>query len=92
MKVLEKNGQVIEGNFDNKEVKEAFWHTSAHVLAQAVKRLYPDTKCAIGPAIDNGFYYDFDSEPFSREDLDKIEAEMKKIIKNNDFFHRFLLF
>lgn len=58
MKVLEKNGQVIEGNFDNKEVKEAFWHTSAHVLAQAVKRLYPDTKCAIGPAIDNGFYYD----------------------------------
>ena len=56
MKVLEKNGQVIEGNFDNKEVKEAFWHTSAHVLAQAVKRLYPDTKCAIGPAIDNGFY------------------------------------
>ena len=48
MKVLEKNGQVIEGNFDNKEVKEAFWHTSAHVLAQAVKRLYPDTKCAIG--------------------------------------------
>lgn len=58
MKVLEKNGQVIEGNFEEKEVKEAFWHTSAHVLAQAVKRLYPDTKCAIGPAIDNGFYYD----------------------------------
>ena len=52
MKVLEKNGQVIEGNFEEKEVKEAFWHTSAHVLAQAVKRLYPDTKCAIGPAID----------------------------------------
>lgn len=50
MKVLEKNGQVIEGNFEEKEVKEAFWHTSAHVLAQAVKRLYPDTKCAIGPA------------------------------------------
>ena len=46
MKVLEKNGQVIEGNFEEKEVKEAFWHTSAHVLAQAVKRLYPDTKCA----------------------------------------------
>lgn len=68
MKVLEKNGQVIEGNFEEKEVKEAFWHTSAHVLAQAVKRLYPDTKCAIGPAIDNGFYYDFDfSFPFTEE-------------------------
>ena len=70
MKVLEKNGQVIEGNFEEKEVKEAFWHTSAHVLAQAVKRLYPDTKCAIGPAIDNGFYYDFDfSFPFTEENL-----------------------
>ena len=91
MKVLEKNGQVIEGNFDNKEVKEAFWHTSAHVLAQAVKRLYPDTKCAIGPAIDNGFYYDFDSEPFSREDLDKIEAEMKKIVKENLALKPFVL-
>ena len=55
MKVLEKNGQVIEGNFEEKEVKEAFWHTSAHVLAQAVKRLYPDTKCAIGPAIEMDF-------------------------------------
>ena len=82
MKVLEKNGQVIEGNFDNKEVKEAFWHTSAHVLAQAVKRLYPDTKCAIGPAIDNGFYYDFDfSFPFTEENLAAIEKEMKKIVK-----------
>ena len=84
MKVLEKNGQVIEGNFDNKEVKEAFWHTSAHVLAQAVKRLYPDTKCAIGPAIDNGFYYDFDfSFPFTEENLAAIEKEMKKIVKQS---------
>ena len=84
MKVLEKNGQVIEGNFDNKEVKEAFWYTSAHVLAQAVKRLYPDTKCAIGPAIDNGFYYDFDfSFPFTEENLAAIEKEMKKIVKQS---------
>ena len=83
MKVLEKNGQVIEGNFEEKEVKEAFWHTSAHVLAQAVKRLYPDTKCAIGPAIDNGFYYDFRVEkPFTEEDIAKIEEEMKKIVKD----------
>ncbi len=56
-------------------------HTASHVLAEAVKHLYPETKITIGPAIDDGFYYDFDSEPFSREDLDKIEAEMKKIIK-----------
>ena len=84
MKVLEKNGQVIEGNFEKKEVKEAFWHTSAHVLAQAVKRLYPDTKCAIGPAIDNGFYYDFDfSFPFTEENLAAIEKEMKKIVKQS---------
>ena len=84
MKVLEKNGQVIEGNFEEKEVKEVFWHTSAHVLAQAVKRLYPDTKCAIGPAIDNGFYYDFDfSFPFTEENLAAIEKEMKKIVKQS---------
>lgn len=56
-------------------------HTASHVLAEAVKRLYPEAKITIGPAIDDGFYYDFDSEPFSREDLDKIEAEMKKLSK-----------
>ena len=88
MKVLEKNGQVIEGNFEEKEVKEAFWHTSAHVLAQAVKRLYPDTKCAIGPAIDNGFYYDFDMESLDREALDKIEKEMKKVCKEGKKIYR----
>ncbi len=68
--------------FDSEEGKKAFWHTSSHILAQAVKRLYPETKLAIGPAIDNGFYYDFDLEkPFTSEDLEKIEAEMKKIVK-----------
>ena len=83
MKVLHQNGQVTEGNFsDDKEVQEAFWHTSSHVLAQAVKRLYPDTKCAIGPAIEKGFYYDFEfSFPFAEEHLSKIEAEMQKIVK-----------
>ena len=56
-------------------------HTCSHVLAEAVKRLFPNAKLAIGPAIDTGYYYDFEAEPFSREDLDKIEKEMKKIIK-----------
>ncbi len=54
MKVLRRDGQVIEVSFEEKEGKKAFWHTSAHVLAQAVKRLYPEAKCAIGPAIDKG--------------------------------------
>ena len=70
--------------FENPELKEIFWHTSSHILAQAVKRLYPNVKLAIGPAIENGFYYDFDVEtPFLPEDLEKIEQEMKKIVKEN---------
>ena len=70
--------------FDDADGRAAFRHTASHVLAQAVKRLYPEAKLAIGPAIENGFYYDFDVEkPFSQEDLAKIEAEMKKIIKEN---------
>ena len=84
MKVVFKNGDIREGSFEEKEVKEAFWHTSAHVLAQAVKRLYPDTKCAIGPAIENGFYYDFDfAFSFSEEHLAEVEAEMRKIVKES---------
>ncbi len=68
--------------FDSIEGKKTFWHTASHILAQAVKRLYPNAKLAIGPAIDNGFYYDFDLEkPFTAEELTKIEAEMKKIVK-----------
>lgn len=66
-------------------------HTASHVLAQAVKRLYPDAKVTIGPAIEDGFYYDFDAEPFSREDLDKLEAEMKRIIKEGHELKRFTL-
>lgn len=64
--------------------KKTFWHTASHILAQAVKRLYPETKLAIGPAIDNGFYYDFDSEiAFTPDILEKVEAEMKKIVKED---------
>ena len=66
-------------------------HTASHVLAEAVKRLFPEAKCAIGPAIDEGFYYDFDSKPFSREDLDKLEKEMKKIVKEGHRLERFEL-
>ncbi len=66
-------------------------HTVSHVLAEAVKRLFPEAKCAIGPAIDTGFYYDFDAKPFSREDLDNIETEMKKIIKEGASLERFTM-
>ncbi|MBP3475283.1 MAG: threonine--tRNA ligase [Lachnospiraceae bacterium] len=66
-------------------------HTASHVLAEAVKRLFPNAKVTIGPAIEEGFYYDFDAEPFSREDLDKLEAEMKKIIKEGHKIERFTL-
>ncbi len=82
MKVIDRNSVIKEGSFEEQWVKEAFWHTSAHVLAQAVKRLYPDTKCAIGPAISQGFYYDFEfSFVFGDEHLILVEEEMKKIIK-----------
>lgn len=78
--------------FDAPDGKKTFWHSASHVLAQAVKRLYPNAKCAIGPAIDNGFYYDFDVEkPFSTEDLEKIKAEMKKIVKSGVEIERFEL-
>ena len=87
MKVLRNNGEIVEVNFEEQEGKAAFWHTSAHVLAQAVKRLYPETKCAIGPAIENGFYYDFDfSFAFSEEHLQAIEEEMRKIVKKSLLF------
>ena len=66
-------------------------HTTSHVLAEAVKNVFPDAKLAIGPSIDTGYYYDFEHAPFSREDLDKIEAEMKKIIKKGEKLERFTL-
>ena len=78
--------------FDDKDGAWTFRHTASHILAQAVKRLFPEAKLAIGPAIDNGFYYDFDVEkPFSQEDLVKIEAEMKKIVKEALPLERFEL-
>lgn len=78
--------------FDSLEGKKAYWHTTSHIMAQAIKRLYPEIKLAIGPSIDNGFYYDFDTEkPFSEEDLIKIEEEMKKIIKEDLPLERFEL-
>ncbi|MBR5410200.1 MAG: threonine--tRNA ligase [Clostridia bacterium] len=89
---IEKDCAVEFLTFDDDEGKKAFRHTASHVLAQAVKRLYPNAKLAIGPAIDNGFYYDFDIEPaFSPEDLEKIEAEMKKIVKEDLKLERFEL-
>ena len=88
-----KDGDSIEiFTFDSPEGKHAFWHTSSHILAEAVKRLYPAAKFAIGPAIDNGFYYDFDvAEPFTTADLEQIEAEMKKIIKEGRPLERMLM-
>lgn len=84
MKVVRQDGKVVEGSFEEKEVRQAFWHTSAHIMAQAVKRLYPETKCAIGPAIEKGFYYDFEFDfPFAEEHLAAVEAEMKKIVKES---------
>ena len=75
---------------DNKALS-VIRHTASHVLAEAVKRLFPNAKVTIGPAIEDGFYYDFDADPFSREDLDNIEAEMKKIIKEGHEITRFTL-
>lgn len=78
--------------FDNEEGKRAFNHTASHIMAQAVKRLYPNVKLTIGPAIEDGFYYDFDTEtPFGPEDLAKIEAEMKKIVKEGFALEKFEL-
>lgn len=90
--VLQDGDQLNLLTFSDKKGKEVFWHTSSHVLAQAVKRLYPETKLTIGPAIENGFYYDFDSSiSFTPEILQQIEAEMKKIVKEGYRVERFEL-
>ena len=90
MKVIMKNGEIIESSFGEEVGRNALRHTAAHILAQAVKRLYPETKCAIGPAIENGFYYDFDTEHrFTPEDLEDVEKEMKKIAKEGHILERF---
>lgn len=84
MKVTMKDGSIREVTFEDEVGKQAFRHTSAHILAQAVKRLYPETKCAIGPAIADGFYYDFEFDfPFTADRFEEIEQEMRKIVKEN---------
>ncbi|MCD8315668.1 MAG: threonine--tRNA ligase [Firmicutes bacterium] len=91
-RVIGRDAEVKLYTFDDAEGKHAFFHTASHILAQAVKRLYPESKLAIGPAIENGFYYDIDrEEPFTQEDLPKIEEEMSKIVKANYKMERFTL-
>ena len=91
--VLDKDSELLIHTFDSDlEGKKAYWHTTSHIMAQAIKRINPEAKLAIGPAIDEGFYYDFDVEnPFTDEDKEKIEAEMKKIIKEDFPIERFTL-
>ena len=92
MKVIMHDGSVQELSFEDEAGRGALRHTASHILAQAVKRLFPETKLAIGPSIKDGFYYDFDREtPFTEEDLAKLEAEMKKITKENLKLERFTL-
>ena len=90
---LEKNCELNICTFENSEEgKKAYWHTTAHIMAQAIKRLHPNVQLAIGPAIANGYYYDFDTEyRFSEDDFSKIEEEMKKIIKEDLAIERFEL-
>ena len=90
---LEEDCTLVIHTFEGSEVgKKAYWHTTSHIMAQAIKRLFPDVKLAIGPSIDEGFYYDFDIEnPFTDEDKAKIESEMKKIIKEDLPIERFTL-
>ncbi len=92
MKLILQDGSIAEHSFDEEIGCGALRHTASHILAQAVKRLYPETKLAIGPSIKDGFYYDLDRpEPFTDEDLTKLEAEMKKIVKGNLKLERFTL-
>uniref|UniRef100_UPI003A8E5752 threonine--tRNA ligase n=1 Tax=Hominenteromicrobium sp. TaxID=3073581 RepID=UPI003A8E5752 len=90
--VLNEDCKVEILTFDDKEGKKAYWHTASHIMAQAVNRLYPGTKFAIGPAVDSGFYYDMElPQAITNDDLAKIEAEMKKIIKEDIEIERFEL-
>ncbi|KIE44300.1 threonine--tRNA ligase [Clostridium argentinense CDC 2741] len=90
--IVDKDCELSILTFNDEEGKNAFRHTTAHILAQAVKRLYPNAKLAIGPSIEDGFYYDFDIEkPFTTEDVEKIEGEMKKIVKEDLKIERFEL-
>ncbi len=86
---IEEDAEIKLYKFDSKEGQEVYWHSTAHLLAQAVKELFPKVKVAIGPAIENGFYYDFDKEvPFTDKDLEKIEQKMKELSKENAVYKR----
>jgi len=90
--IIEKDSSLNILTFNDEEGKKVYWHTSSHIMAQAVKRLFPNVKVTIGPAIENGFYYDFDiDKPFSEEDLRSIEEEIKKVIKEDIKIERFEL-
>lgn len=91
--VIDKDCELEILTFDSEDGKHAFWHTASHIMAQAVKRLYPEVKLTIGPSIENGFYYDFDcgDTPFTTDDLEKIEKEMKKIVKEGLVLEKFEL-
>lgn len=89
--VVSEDSELSILTFNDEAGKAAYRHTASHVLAEAVKRLYPEAKLAIGPSIDTGFYYDFDTPSFDREALDRLEAEMKKIIKEGAEIKRFTL-
>ncbi len=89
---IAQEGELVPVGFEDEEARHVLRHTASHVLASAVKNLFPKAKLAIGPAIENGFYYDFDvEEPFAPEDLGRIEKEMARIIKKNDREERFVL-
>lgn len=89
---INEDGKLEILTFDDEDGKKIYWHTSSHIMAQAIKRLYKNVKLTIGPAIDNGFYYDFDvDEPFTVDDFSKIEDEMNKIIKEDLKLERFVL-
>ena len=93
MKVIMKDGLVKDFKFEEKEGKNAFRHTASHVLAQAVKRLYPTTKCAIGPVIEDGFYYDFEFDfEFTAANLVEIEQELRKFVKESLCLLRYTLY
>lgn len=89
---ITKDGKIEFFKFDTRDGKDVFWHTSTHLMAHAIKRLYPEAKLAIGPAVENGFYYDIDLDyKLTQEDLEKIEDEMKKIVKEGYDIQRFEL-
>lgn len=88
----DESAEILPLTFDDLKGRKVFWHTASHILAAAVKRIYPDAKLTIGPSIDNGFYYDIDSDiPFTPEILSVIEKEMKKIVRENSRMERFVL-